>query len=181
MNSSSKHFYNIVNELDRLASYSRKKDYRSKDVTDFAELVKGKMRYRECQKDSMLATPLWHFMTALPELTICEECYEEVVWPLKDKPLAREIQMTLQKVPTYRPDHHIAGVSCQLYSERMRSVFRDAVAGNDFETLKHEAQMRFSVEHRLQEKQRLLAQDQKAGIDRRADMERNSAIWKSYE
>ena len=181
LNSSSKHFYTILNELDRLAGYSRKKDLRSKDITKFTEFARSKTRYRECQKDAMLATPLWHFIPGLAEFTICEECFEEVVWPLKDKPLARDVLKTIQKVPIYRPDHYVPGVSCQLYSERMRKVFKDAVVRNDFETLKHEAHMRYNAEHRLQEKQRILAQELKAGIDRRMEMERNSAIWRSYE
>ena len=181
LNTNSKHFYSILNELDRLAGYSKKKDLRPKDISNFADFVKKKTRYRECSKDSRLATPLWHFIPRLPEFTICEECFEEIVWPLKDKPIAREVLKTVQKVPTYRPDHHIPGISCQLYSQRMRKVFADAVARNDFETLRYEAQLRFNVEGRLQEKQMILAQDLKAGIDRRADMERNSGIWKSYE
>lgn len=177
----SKHFYSIVNELDALARYSKKKDLRKKDITAFGEFVRQKARTRECARDAMLATPLWHFMSALPELTICEECYEEVVWPLRDKPLARDVGMTLQKVPVQRSANYVAGISCQLYSERMRRIFKDAVSRNDFEILRNAALHRYNIEHRLQDNQRRFDMEQRAGFDRRADIQRNLEYWKQYE
>ncbi|ETN41745.1 uncharacterized protein HMPREF1541_03682 [Cyphellophora europaea CBS 101466] len=179
--SGSKHFYSIVNELDLLARYSKKKDLRPKDITAFGEFVRQKARTRECAKDSMLATPLWHFISNLPEFTICEECYEDVVWPLREKPIARDVSMTLQKVPVQRPANYVAGISCQLYSERMRRIFKDAVARNDMDGLKHAALTRYNIEHRLQENQRRYEMDQRAGYDRRIDIQRNLDYWKQYE
>ena len=181
LNASSKHFYPIFSELEKLASYCRQKDLRPKDIPNFATFIRQKTRYRECAKSSMLATQLWHFIPGLPEFTVCEECYEEFVWPMKDVPIAKDIVPTLQKVTIQRPDHYVAGISCQLYSERMRSIFKTACKRNDFNGFRQNAIMRYNVEHKLQQKHMALEQEARAGYDRREEMERNSALWKTYE
>lgn len=181
LNAGSKRFYAIFNELDRLAEYSRKKDLRQKDISKFAISVRQKTRFRECARDAMLGTTLWHYIPGLPEFTVCEECFEEVVWPMRDMPVAKDMIKTLQKVPVQRPDHYVAGISCQLYSERMRAIFKNACSWNDFDGFKQNAIMRYNVEHKLQEKHRILEQEARAGYDRREELEKNSALWKTYE
>ncbi|RMD43757.1 hypothetical protein DV735_g1318, partial [Chaetothyriales sp. CBS 134920] len=181
LNPTSKHFYRIANELDKLAGYIRKNDLRSKDIVKFGELIKSKSKSRECQKDTMLATPLWHFIPALPQFTICEECFEDVVWPLGDKPIARDVQKTLQPVPSYLPGQQMSGLSCHLYSERMRQAFRQAVDSNDFAYLKRVALARFHAEQRLQGIHKALMRDMASGIDRRVEVEKNLAEWKAFE
>ena len=84
-------------------------------------------------------------------------------------------------VPHYRRDSAIPGISCQLYSDRMRKVFRDAVQWNDFEYLRQAALGRYKIERNLQEKQMLLEQDMRTGIDRRTEIEQNMAVWKQWE
>ena len=181
LNADSKRFYLIFNELDHLASWCRKNDLRAKDISEFAGFVRKNLRIRECARDAMLATTLWHYIPGLPEFTVCEECFEEVVWPMKDKPIAKDMVKTLQKVPIQRPNHYVAGTSCQLYSNRMRSIFKNSCGRNDFDGLKQNAQMRYNIEHKLQEKHRVLEQEMRAGINRREEMEKTSAIWKTYE
>ena len=181
LSAGSKHFYAIFNELDRLASYKRKNDLRPKDISAFGIFVRQKTRFRECARDAMLATTLWHYIPALPQFTVCEECFEEVVWPMRNMPIAKDMIMTLQKVPIQRPDHYVAGISCQLYSDRMRAIFKNACSRNDFDGFKQNAIMRYNVEHKLQEKHRILEQESRAGVDRREEMEKNSALWKTYE
>ena len=182
LNASSKHFYAIANEMDRLAGYAKKKDLRAKDISGFAEFLRKKMRYQECSKDAMLATPLWHFHPDLAEFTICEECFEEFVWPMKDKPIAKDMYKTLRRIPEYDAGgRQPTGRSCQLYSQKMRGILAWAVEKNDFEYLKQQALMRYQVEHQLHGEHRRLTQDLKAGLDRRADMERIATVWKTYE
>ncbi|EXJ84365.1 hypothetical protein A1O3_05032 [Capronia epimyces CBS 606.96] len=181
MNTSSRHFFPIILELERLADRREKEQLRQKDIQDFVDFVRRISRHRECAKDTMLATPSWHCIPDLPELTICEECFEEVVWPLRDRPIARDVSKTLKIVPASRRSQLVSGISCQLYSDRMRKIFFEAVSRNDFEGLKTAAKYRYSMEHRLQEMHKLYEMDQKAGIDRRAEMEKNIAIWKSIE
>ncbi|KIX08383.1 uncharacterized protein Z518_03039 [Rhinocladiella mackenziei CBS 650.93] len=181
LNVSSRHFLPILNELERLAERRQKEQLRQKDLQDFVDFIRRISRHRECVKDTMLATLSWHYHPDLPELTICEECFEEIVWPLRDRPIARDVSKTLKPVPTLRRSQLLPGISCQLYSDRMRRIFHEAVNKNDFESLKMAARYRYNMEHRLQEMHKLYEQDQKAGIDRRAEMEKNISIWKSIE
>lgn len=181
MNTSSRHFLPIMMELERLAERRQKEQLRQKDIQDFVDFVRRTSRHRECVKDAMLATASWHFIPDLPELSICEECFEDVVWPLRDRPIAKEVSKAMKLVPNLRKSHLVPGTSCQLYSERMRRSFREAVSKNDFEGLKTAAKHRYSMEHRLQEMHKLYEMDQQAGIDRRAEMEKNISIWRSIE
>ena len=180
LNTNSRHFTSILGELERLSDRSREA-IRHRDFQDFVDFVRRIARHRQCVKDALLATQLWHFIPELPELTICEECYEEVVWPIRDRPIARDVSKTLRIVPTLRRSTQLPGISCQLYSERMQRAFREAVSRNDFEILKQAAQYRYHMEHRLQDMHKLYEQDQQAGIDRGAEIEKNISIWKSIE
>jgi hypothetical protein len=180
MNTFSRHFYPVMAELERLSDRS-KETVRHRDFQDFVDYIRRISRIRQCVRDTLLATQSWHFHSELPEFTICEECYEEVVWPLRDRPIARDISKTLKLVPSIRKSSMLPGTSCQLYSDRMRRTFRDAVNRNDFESLKSAAQYRYHTEHRLQEMHKYYEMDQQAGIDRRTEMEKNIGIWKSIE
>ncbi|OAL29989.1 hypothetical protein AYO22_01895 [Fonsecaea multimorphosa] len=180
LNTTSRHFLPVLNELERLAERS-KETVRHRDFQEFVDFIRRISRNRHCVKDTLLATQSWHYISDLPEFTICEECYEEVVWPLRDRPIARDVSKTLKLVPVLRKNSSLRGTSCQLYSDRMRRVFYDAVNRNDYESLKLAAKYRFNMEHRLQEMHKLYEMDLQAGIDRRAEMEKNISIWKSIE
>lgn len=181
MNLSSRNLPTILGELDRLADWRQKDQLRTKDIHNFLDVVWRACRYRECAKDTMLGLQLWHHIPELPELTICEACYEEVVWPWKDQPIAKDVSRTLRQVPVLQRTQALPGISCQLYSDRMRRLFYEACSKNDFELLKRAARYRYDMEHRLQHNHRLYAMDMKAGIDRRAEIESNVAFWKSIE
>jgi hypothetical protein len=181
LNISSRNLPNVLVELDRLADWRQKEQLRVKDIHNFVDIVRRMSRYRECAKDTMLATQLWHYIPELPELTICEACFEEVVWPLKDRPIAKDVARAVRPVPVLRRTQLLPGISCQLYSDRMRRLFYEACSKNDFELLKRVARYRYDMEHRLQHNHKLYEMDLKAGIDRRADIESNISFWKSIE
>ncbi|KAL6248212.1 hypothetical protein RBB50_004467 [Rhinocladiella similis] len=181
VNTNSRHFWPILTELERLAERRSRESLRQRDIIDFVDYIRRISRYRECVKDTMLAMTAWHFIPDLPELTICEDCFQEVVWPLRDRPIAREVSKTLKVVPNLQRNQSLHGISCQLYSDRMRRIFHEAVSKNDFESLRAAARHRYSMEHRLQELQKRYETDQQAGWDRRMEMEQNITIWKSIE
>ena len=115
----------------------------------FVQLAKKLANLRECNRDDMLLDHVWHYIPHLPEFTVCEECYEDVVWPAiaSGSELADQFHGTLQLLP---PPFNRGGVSCQLYSARMRAVFRESCAANDYLMLKKEAVKRWEVERDLQ-------------------------------
>ena len=128
------------------------------DYAAFIDLVKRRQRLRECSKDNLLLNGLWHFIPNLPELTVCEDCYETVVDPevRKNNDLAMRFNRTLQ--PVYGEG---IGSSCQLYSRRMRKVFQRAIQDKDLKYLARKAKERRDAEIRLQEKYRYVIQKAK--------------------
>ncbi|KAI7098226.1 hypothetical protein KC352_g38433, partial [Hortaea werneckii] len=119
------------------------------DPMPFLDLVERKTRLRECQKDTLLSCGLWHYHPKLPALTICEECFDAVVEPEAKR--GSEIALRFYKAvqPVYGEG---MGCSCQLYSPRMRKVFRRAVDERDFGYLARKAGERREAELRLQER-----------------------------
>ncbi|KAJ9602614.1 hypothetical protein H2200_012807 [Cladophialophora chaetospira] len=178
----SRHFQGILSELERLSDRTKDSRSRKEYLLDFVDYIRRISRLRECSKDSLMRSQSWHFHPDLPEFTICEECYEEVVWPLRERPIARDVSRTLKIVPTLRKGTlHPGGTSCQLYSERMRRAFLDAVTRNDFDFLKRTAQHRYQWELHCQEQHAKFGMESQAGHDRWNEMEKNILQWKSVE
>ncbi|KAL8731170.1 MAG: hypothetical protein Q9166_003577 [cf. Caloplaca sp. 2 TL-2023] len=117
---------------------------RSPNTYRFLELVKSMEVVPACARDTMMRGKHWHTIPKLPEFTACPECYEDVVWPavLQGFPLASQLSRQSQVVGK--------AVSCQLYSSKMRNVFREACEDGDFEFLKRMAVKRWRVERDLQ-------------------------------
>lgn len=117
------------------------------DPAPFIALVKRKTRLRECNRDVMLHGGLWHFVPNIPALTVCEDCYEAVVEPEVKKKSDVAMRFNRAVQPVYGEG---MGSSCQLYSRRMRKVFKRAVEDNDIKYLARKANERRDAELRLQ-------------------------------
>lgn len=109
------------------------------DTRDLADLARRLALIEECQQGVDLYDRRWHIITQLPEFTVCEECFDEVVWPeLEDgKAIPALFIKTLQRIPK---------ASCQLYSPKMRAIFRKAVDSNDYKMLASKTRERKVVE-----------------------------------
>lgn len=93
----------------------------------------------ECQGYHELSDRRWYIITQLPEFTVCEECFDDVVYPeLED---GKAIPLMFNKIP-----HRIQKASCQLYSNRMRTIFRNACDFDDYMLLATKARERRSAE-----------------------------------
>lgn len=86
-------------------------------------------------------------MPSLREFTVCEECYEAVVWPaiIQNSALAAAFNRHAKPVA---PEH--VGVSCQLYSPRTRRVWLEACQRDDGQGLRNAALQRYGMEKELQ-------------------------------
>jgi len=109
------------------------------DTRDLVKLAKQMSLYPECPRSTDLIDARWNVITQLPEFTVCEECFEDVVWPELEegKPIPMMFKKGLQRV---------AKASCQLYSPKMRGIFRTAVDGDDYKLLANKARERKAVE-----------------------------------
>ncbi|KAL9624116.1 MAG: hypothetical protein Q9160_001638 [Pyrenula sp. 1 TL-2023] len=171
-------FHRYVELLDAAALECDTKHLSTPDVSTFVKHADRMAQLRECNRDNMVLAAGWHFHPDLPELTICEECYNSFVWPLRDRPIARDVTRSPCLVPGRRQHE---GLSCQLYSKRMRTKFEEAIYHHDFQLLKESATRRYKAERHLQERQALLLEDLKKGYDRHSELENNVKLWKQIE
>jgi len=121
------------------------------NVTRFVHLARENAFKGECGRSKAYFRKPWHFIPSLPELTVCEECYDEIIWPAlqsKSSPstIPRLFNKAIQLVNIEDPE---VGSSCCLYSPRMRKVFNTAVREADFTYLKRKALERKKIETRL--------------------------------
>ncbi|KAH0269858.1 NAD(P)-binding protein, partial [Aureobasidium melanogenum] len=125
---------------------------------EFVSLVRHKTRLPECIRDDKLQGIEWYYIPSLaPALTVCEECYHDVVlpWMRSNSEIAMRFNRTKQPVR----NEGRGGVSCQLYSRRMRDVFRYAVDTNDMKYLARKAKDRKDVEEDFQQRCRDLQRE----------------------
>jgi hypothetical protein len=175
----SKRFAGYMVQLDMAAIRCEMERLREPNIQALADHARRTARVRECTRDDKIRSQPWHFMPQLPEFTVCEECFQDVVWPVIHQPIAAKINRTLQMLPG--EGQHTNGVSCQLYSDRMRKVFSEAVQYSDFDLLRSVATRRFGVEKLLQEKHRLLVRDMTMGIDKTAELQETIRTWMQWE
>lgn len=109
------------------------------DLSSLASKIERLSMVEECREDSPVPNAYWHFMQFLPQFTVCLECFDEVVRPQlsDDNIIARNF---------YREPEKLEVATCQLYSERMREVFRKACRRNDPKYLEAKVLERQEVE-----------------------------------
>jgi len=133
-------YMDLLVELDAEARASG----RAPNIGRFIELARNNAFKGECHGDKTSFRKPWHFIPSLPEFTVCEECYDEAIWPaLQSKSLPptlpRMFNKSIQLVPGEDPD---VGSSCCLWSPRMRKVWETAVKYEDYTYLKDQARER---------------------------------------
>lgn len=184
LNTQSKRFPGYIEQLDKAASrFDAEKSLKKPDVQDLARYARRVANIHDCTRDNMMFSAEWHFMSKLPEFTVCPECFEEVVRPVYDRPLANAIPKKPRLLPISQESRYVqaGATSCQLYSARMRKVFQDALRNSDFDLLRDAAVKRHNVEIRCQARHRELMQEIKAGYDRAAEVRRNMQMWQNWE
>lgn len=147
------------------------------DIRSFVRYAKRKSTMYDCQRDHLAAGP-WHFIPELPEFTVCEDCYDDVVWPLGNKPVAGLVSRNLKLVCKKGQGRQ---ASCQLYSPRMRTKFREAVKRGDLSYLEKALHKRLDAEATFRQKKRHLLEEVARGYDRDAELRRNAEVWKRHE
>jgi hypothetical protein len=176
---SSPRFVKFIDLLD--ASATRAENDRSlPDTRDFLNYARRKVVLRDCRRDRpSLST--WHFIPSLPELCICEDCYDEVVWPLArmNHPIARMVTTSMRLLPD--GPGRTREASCQLYSPRMRARFRDAVLKNEFAPLKAFALRRVEAERRFLDRREELLIAQGRGYECDEEMRKAVDEWRRWE
>lgn len=162
-------------------------------IARFVQLARENAFKTECQRERTLLHKAWHFIPALPELTVCQECFEELIWPYlvqssnftSPSTVPKLFNRTIQPVPDEDPE---LGSSCCLYSPRMRRVWERAVRDGDFGFLEKKAIERKRAEARIGRERR----DILGWMDRlergtwewekaKVELKENEAEWKMWE
>ena len=191
LNTQSKRFLGYIDQLDKAASRFDNGKLRKPDVQDLAKYARRVAHIHDCPRDNMMFATDWHFMPDLPEFTICAECFEELVRPIIDKPIARDFCRRPKPLPPLSSSLPgsvgsssallpAGATSCQLYSARMRKVFQEAVRANDYPSLRQAAVQRHDAEVRCQTRHREMVQD-RSGRDRKEEILKNVEVWRTWE
>jgi hypothetical protein len=148
---SSRRFPKYLDLLVELDAEAQQSIHQRPDISRFIRLARDNAFKGECMQAKTLLRKPWHFIPSLPEFTVCEECYDELVWPAtmsKTTPstIPRMFNKSIQLVPGEDPE---IGSSCCLYSPRMRKVWDVCVKDEDFRGLEREVLRRKKAELRL--------------------------------
>jgi len=127
------YFDTLETTADRAVKYTE-----PPDVSALARKIEHLSAVPECREDSPIPEAHWHTMQFLPEFTVCADCFDEVVRPrLGSNIIARNFYKDPQRMPL---------ATCQLYSERMREIFKKACRRNDPKYLRAKVLERLQVE-----------------------------------
>jgi hypothetical protein len=171
LRTSSRRFPKYVDLLVEIDADAQDLGQRPK-INRFIQMARDNAFKGECGRDKAYIRKPWLFIPSLPEFTVCEECYDEVVWPAcqsRSTPttIPRLFNKTIQLVPTEDAD---IGSSCCLYSPRMRRVFDTSVKEGDLTYLKRKAVDRKKAEARL-------TREKKGLVNWMMGLERGSTQW----
>ena len=157
LRSDSRRFASYTDLLEETANQSVQ-HRRPPDMYRFVSLARRLASMRECSRDDMIVGEAWHIIPHLPEFSVCEECFEQVVRPHihKGSLVAGQFNRSLQLL--HAGEGGDGGDSCQLYSERMRDVFGEMCRRNDFAGLQTAVLQRWKVERDLQRRMRELTE-----------------------
>ncbi|KAJ6108732.1 hypothetical protein N7512_008569 [Penicillium capsulatum] len=174
-------FIQFIDLLDSAAARAEADATRRPDPREFLAYARRKVVLRDCRRDRpTLGT--WHYIPSMPEFSVCEDCYDEVVWPLAKShhPIARMFSTSMRLLPGDGPNR-CREASCQLYSGRMRARFRDAVAKDDLSSLRSVALRRFEAERRFKDRREELAVSEKKGYDCSEEVRKAIEEWRRWE
>ncbi|KAH6618814.1 hypothetical protein C7974DRAFT_37768 [Boeremia exigua] len=157
-------YLDLLVELDAEADSSGQRPNMSK----FTKMARDNAFKRECTRDKAFVRKPWHFIPSLPEFTVCEECFDAVIWPrVQNSALARLVNKTIQLVPNEDLE---LGSSCCLYSTRMRRVW-DVCADEDDLTY---------LERKVRERRRkevVFAKERRGVLQWLVGLEKGSRTW----
>lgn len=134
-----KHFGDYLNLLEKIDEEARALSLNSSPslqrLIKFARANVPPAASKKCTRDNLLLDATWHFMPLLPEFTVCEDCFDEVIWPTikQGSDVAEQFHQVLTPLPA---GIRTNGASCQLYSPRMRKVWVRAVNDGEKEGTK---------------------------------------------
>ncbi len=112
------------------------------DVDKLINNLLDACKFDECKRDLPIRGRKWYWMRSNPAFTVCQECFEEAVYPLVDA--YHSVAGDFFKKPKELPIG-----SCHLYSPRMRGVFLTACKNGDRDYLEEKLRERNRIAARI--------------------------------
>lgn len=146
------------------------------NIRSLADKVREISLIDECFGSQPVTGRKWHTMRSMPVFTVCEECYNEVIWPEIEERDSSALQAEFYKYP-----QKVEVGACQLYSERMRRYFRESVKNDDVEYFKSKIVRRRQKEQEFYNKVQGLDPNilGREWVD--AEIERAQREWRRHE
>ncbi|KAL7949038.1 hypothetical protein V8C42DRAFT_313064 [Trichoderma barbatum] len=147
---------------------------RKPDLGDLSMMLTRLSTLNECREDRRVSDGYWYVMEYLPDFTVCGGCYEDVVRPQRteDNVIAQNFYMKPTKLPI---------ATCQLYSPRMREVFKRACKNKDPEYLEGKVRERLKIEKDVHAKFLDLLRDKRNTAWTDEQIDKLSREWKRWE
>ncbi|EHK27315.1 uncharacterized protein TRIVIDRAFT_34593 [Trichoderma virens Gv29-8] len=144
------------------------------DYGDLSMMLTRLSTLNECREDRRVSDGYWYVMEYLPDFTVCGECYEDVVRPQRteDNVIAQNFYMKPTKLPV---------ATCQLYSPRMREIFKRACRNKDPEYLEAKVRERLKIEKDVHAKFLGLVRDKRNSAWTDEQIDKLSREWKRWE
>jgi hypothetical protein len=145
------------------------------DIRKLADRIRELSLVEECYASQPVAGRKWYTMRSVPACTVCEECFNEVIWP--------EIERDRSGIATefYKNPQRLSVAACQLYSLRMRGAFQKAVDRNDLDHFESALRRRQRKEREFHDKIRGLDPNVLGPEWVDEEVERLKREWGRYE
>lgn len=142
------------------------------NINRFSQLARDNALKSECTRDKVFSRKPWMFIPSVPEFTVCEECYDELIRPAyQSKSTATTIPRPFNKTMQLVPEEDLeTGASCCLYSSRMRKVFDISIKETDLPYLRRKAVERKKTRTKL-------TRERKQIVNRMLDLDKGSSQW----
>ncbi|KAK7967760.1 uncharacterized protein PG986_002037 [Apiospora aurea] len=148
---------------------------RAPDMRALADKVREISYTDECTYGRPVSNRKWYTMRSIPEVTVCQECFNEVVMPELDRD-----DSGVQGNFLHKPQV-LASAACQLYSPRMRSAFQKAVRKRDLWYFEAKVRERRAREQEIYAKMAVLDRDVLGPEWCDAEMHRLQREWQRWE
>ncbi|GAB1314964.1 hypothetical protein MFIFM68171_05174 [Madurella fahalii] len=145
------------------------------DVAELADRVREVSLIEECLRNTPVPNRSWHVMQKIPEFTVCEACFDDVVWPMvenEDSDVPRNF---------YKGRQPRQLAACQLYSKRMREVFLIASQYNDFNHLASHVRERLRILAEIRARYNELQQEDQEDPDVQDELAALARTFKEVE
>jgi hypothetical protein len=121
------------------------------DLREFIEFARTRSMLDECVRKETVRGVACYGVAKIPSLAICKECYHDGVAPnlVEESSFAAEIELESRV--------RDAGFECQLYSVRMRQVFKEAAANDDIGFLRTRVHERTNRRRAIERETEVLA------------------------